>query len=94
MAQLVERYVRNVQATSSNLVISTIQREGLLPSFFSCFTVIKRGIGRIVRAARGVGFLVYEMGKQDHQFGGVGRRCFVMQISCDVTGRRYFTIQS
>ncbi len=24
MAQLVERYVRNVQATSSNLVISTI----------------------------------------------------------------------
>ena len=30
MAQLVERYVRNVQATSSNLVISTRIRELLL----------------------------------------------------------------
>lgn len=30
MAQLVERYVRNVQATSSNLVISTKIRELLL----------------------------------------------------------------
>lgn len=28
MAQLVERYVRNVQATSSNLVISTRQKSG------------------------------------------------------------------
>ena len=35
MAQLVERYVRNVQATSSNLVISTKPRKGrILRPFF------------------------------------------------------------
>ncbi len=44
MAQLVERYVRNVQATSSNLVISTItgvyvhpdEREIAFAVSFSC----------------------------------------------------------
>ncbi len=37
MAQLVERYVRNVQATSSNLVISTTlydEKERSVRSFF------------------------------------------------------------
>ena len=34
MAQLVERYVRNVQATSSNLVISTIKNNGHIARFF------------------------------------------------------------
>ena len=34
MAQLVERYVRNVQATSSNLVISTTIRHRFGGAFF------------------------------------------------------------
>ena len=34
MAQLVERYVRNVQATSSNLVISTTMRHRFGGAFF------------------------------------------------------------
>ena len=37
MAQLVERYVRNVQATSSNLVISTTKKEKAFA--FSFFVV-------------------------------------------------------
>ncbi len=42
MAQLVERYVRNVQATSSNLVISTspnLKRTTLSESSFRFFLV-------------------------------------------------------